>query len=139
MAREIVTSENREEYINKKMNPNADKNPKDVKHISEKYKEHGVISDVYSGKNAIELSRIIVPKEKRGEGIGSKFMSDLIAHADKHEKRIDLSPSKDFGASSIDRLKTFYKKHGFVENKGKHKDYSISHSMYRHPVKSDKE
>ena len=137
MAREIVTSENREEYNNKKMGIKPETKEEDVKDISKKYEEHGVESDLYSGKNGIELSRIVIPKEKRGEGIGSKFMSDLVAHADKHGKRVVLSPSKDFGASSVDRLKEFYKRHGFVENKGRNKDYSISHSMYREPVKKD--
>jgi len=129
MTREIVTSENREDFMKKKLGIEDD-----VKDIAKKYAEHGIDADVYNGKNAIELSKIIVPKENRGEGLGSKFMQDLTAHADKYGKRVDLSPSKDFGASSVSRLKEFYKKHGFVENKGKHKDYSISHSMYRHPV-----
>jgi predicted GNAT family N-acyltransferase len=129
MAREIVTSENRDSFMKKKLGIEDD-----VKDISEKYKKHGIDADVHTGRNAIELSRLVVPKEKRGEGLGSQFMEDLLSHADKNEKRIDLSPSKDFGASSVDRLKQFYKRHGFVENKGRNKDYSISHSMYRHPI-----
>ena len=129
MVAEVVTSENRDAYMKQKLGIEDD-----VKDIAKKYAEHGIDADVYNGKNAIELSKIIVPKENRGEGLGSKFMQDLTAHADKYSKRVDLSPSKDFGASSVARLKEFYKKHGFVENKGKHKDYSISHSMYRHPA-----
>jgi GNAT superfamily N-acetyltransferase len=136
MAREIVTSENREDYMKKKLGMEDESN--DVKNISKKYEEHGVESDLWNGKNAIELSKIVVPKEKRGEGLGSKFMEDLTSHADKEGKRVDLSPSKDFGASSVARLKEFYKKHGFVENKGRNKDFSISHSMYRNPAKKDK-
>jgi len=128
MTREIVTSENRADFIDKKLGIDND-----VKNIAKKYQEHGIDADVYNGKNAIELSKIVVPKDKRGEGLGSKFMQDLISHADKNEKKIVLSPSTDFGASSVNRLKEFYKRHGFVENKGKNKDYSISHSMYRHP------
>jgi predicted GNAT family N-acyltransferase len=129
MAREIVTSENREDYMKKKLGIEDD-----VKDIANKHKEFGIDADVHNGKNAIELSKIVVPKEKRGEGLGSKFMEDLTSHADKNNKRIDLSPSKDFGATSVDRLKGFYKQHGFVENKGRNKDYSISHSMYRKPI-----
>ena len=132
MARDIVTSENRAEFMAKKLGIEND-----VKDIAKKYEEHGIDADVYNGRNAIELSKIVVPKEKRGEGLGSKFMQDLISHADKHEKRIVLSPSKDFGASSVNRLKEFYKKHGFVENKGKNKDYSINHSMYRQPIQKE--
>jgi len=139
MTREIVTSENREEYIAQKLAEKSGKSLEqkdDLKSLSAKYKkEHNVDSDVWDAKRGIELSKIIVPKEKRGEGIGSKFINDLISHADKSGKRIILSPSKDFGASSVERLKDFYKKHGFVENKGKNKDYEISHSMYRNPIK----
>jgi predicted GNAT family acetyltransferase len=142
MPRDIVTSENRDEFIEKKLAERSGKPiEKDgLKSLSEKYeKEHGINADVYDGKRDIELSKIIVPKEKRGSGIGSKFMQDLTSHADKKGKRIVLSPSKDFGASSVDRLKAFYKNHGFVENKGKNKDFSISHSMYRNPVKNETE
>ena len=144
MAREIVTSENRDEYIEKKLSQKLNKPTEEkedgLKTLTEKYqKEHGIDADVWSGRHGIELSKIIVPKEKRGEGIGSKFMEELATHADKEGKRITLSPSKDFGASSIDRLKGFYKKYGFVENKGKNKDFSISHSMYRNPAKKEKQ
>jgi predicted GNAT family N-acyltransferase len=142
MPREIVTSENRDEYIAKKMAEKSGKsNDQDeLKILSEKYqKDHGIDADVWDGKRGIELSKIIGPKEKRGEGLGSKFMEDLSSHADKTGKRIVLSPSKDFGATSVDRLKGFYKKYGFVENKGKNKDFEISHSMYRNPLKNDKQ
>lgn len=143
MAVELVTSENREEYNKKKMaqrrgeKPEAEEKKESVKGLSEKYEKEGIESDLFDGKRGIELSRIVVPKEKRGEGIGSKFMEELTGHADKMKKRIVLSPSTDFGASSIARLKEFYKKHGFVENKGKNKDYEISHSMYRNPTKEE--
>jgi predicted GNAT family N-acyltransferase len=144
MAREIVTSENRDEYIAKKMAEKAGKSVEDkedeLKSLANKYrKEHNIDADVWDGKYAIELSKVVVPKENRGEGIGSKFMEDLASHADKKGRRIVLSPSKDFGASSVDRLKSFYKKYGFVENKGKNKDFSISHSMYRNPAKNEKQ
>jgi predicted GNAT family N-acyltransferase len=144
MARDIVTSENREEYIEKKLaeklNKPVEEKKDDLKALAEKYqKDHGIDADVWSGKRGIELSKVVVPKEKRGGGLGSKFMKELASHADKEGKRIVLSPSKDFGASSVDRLKTFYKSHGFVENKGKNKDYEISHSMYRNPSKKEKE
>jgi len=142
MARDIVTSENRDEYIAKKLAEKSGKriDEDELKILAGRYqKEHGIEADVWDGKRGIELSKIIVPKEKRGEGIGSKFMEELASHADKKGKRIVLSPSKDFGASSVDRLKGFYKKYGFVENKGKHKDYEISHSMYRNPSKKDEQ
>lgn len=81
--------------------------------------------------NQVSLSRIVVPKESRGQGIGTKAMQDLIDFADEQNALMSLSPSTDFGATSINRLKDFYSRFGFVPNKGKYKDYSISESMYR--------
>ena len=139
MTREIVTSENRDEYINKKLMEKREKTQDGdtLDNISDKYQKYGVESDLMDTRHGIELSRIVVPKEKRGEGIGSEFMSDLISHADRKGKRIVLTPAKDFGASSVERLKEFYKRHGFVENKGKNKDFAISHAMYRMPAQKE--
>jgi len=78
------------------------------------------------------LSRVVVDKKQRGEGQGSAFMNDLIAHADEKGHMLALTPSSDFGGS-VPRLHRFYSRYGFVPNKGKHKDYSISEAMYRHP------
>ena len=81
--------------------------------------------------NQISLSRLVVPKESRGQGIGTKAMQDLVDFADEQNALMQLSPSTDFGATSINRLKDFYKRFGFVPNTGKYKDFSISESMYR--------
>lgn len=82
----------------------------------------------------LELSKIIIPKEARNKGIGSKFMQDLINYADQNNIRIVLSPATDFGASSVSRLINFYKNFGFVQNAGKNKDFEITQSMYRNPT-----
>ena len=82
------------------------------------------------------LSKVVVNKKERGEGHGSKFMEDLVRHADERGHTLALTPSSDFGGS-VPRLHRFYGKFGFVANKGKHKDYSISHGMYRHPAKKE--
>lgn len=76
------------------------------------------------------LSKIVVPREQRGEGIGTAFMQDLSAMADKDGVTLALSPSGDFGGS-VGRLNQFYRSHGFVPNKGKYKDFSISETMLR--------
>jgi GNAT superfamily N-acetyltransferase len=83
--------------------------------------------------NSIALNKIVVPPEHRGKGTGSSIMKKITDHADAHGKRILLTPSDNFGASSVGRLNKFYKKHGFVSNSGKNKDYSTSHKMIRHP------
>jgi GNAT superfamily N-acetyltransferase len=96
--------------------------------------QRGITVDAaQSGNNPdlVTLSRIVVPQEQRGQGVGTQAMQDLIGYADEQGKTIALSPSADFGASSVDRLKDFYKRFGFVDNKGKGRDFEISESMYR--------
>jgi GNAT superfamily N-acetyltransferase len=93
----------------------------------------GITLDAYASpeKNNITLSRLLVPENMRGMGLGSSAMSDIVNLADQEGATISLSPSTDFGATSINRLKDFYSRFGFVPNKGKYKDFSISESMYR--------
>ncbi len=92
----------------------------------------GVDVDAYLDEKSrtIKLARLVVPKE---QGIGSKVMEDLAALADEFGLTIALSPSTDFGASSVDRLRRFYQRFGFVRNRGRHKDWQIYESMYRPP------
>jgi hypothetical protein len=78
------------------------------------------------------LNRIEVPKSQRSSGTGTAIMQDFVAAADAQGAVAKLSPSSDFGGS-VPRLKDFYKRFGFVENKGKNADYGISESMYRLP------
>lgn len=101
--------------------------------------KYGVIVDLLgkSNKGDLTLSRIEVPSSERGEGIGSDVMNDIIKYADANGRRIVLTPSTDFGATSVERLKDFYKRFGFVENKGKNKDFSTKESMYREPKQSN--
>tara|TARA_R110000772_G_scaffold125112_2_gene231782 strand:- start:5201 stop:5578 length:378 start_codon:yes stop_codon:yes gene_type:complete len=87
------------------------------------------------------LNKIIIDKEARGGGVGAKAMSKLTSYADKKGKviKLDVGQKGDFGGevTSPAKLKAFYKKLGFVENKGKNKDYEIIQGMYRPPVKSN--
>lgn len=92
---------------------------------------------IYEKGNEITLSKIVVPANIRGSGVGTKAMEDLIRYADIKGKRILLSPSKDYGASSISRLTDFYKRFGFVENKGKTRDFSTRESMIRLPKNTE--
>ena len=91
---------------------------------------------VYENKDTITLSMFEVPKAQRQQGIGSAVMNDLIKYADENHKRIVLTPGlRDprHGTTSRSRLIKFYKRFGFVENKGRAKDFTISNSMYRDP------
>ena len=85
--------------------------------------------------NTLYLSKIAVPEGQRGQGLGTKAMQGVIARADAEGKRVVLSPSTEYGATSVGRLKDFYKRFGFVENKGRNKNYAVSQTMYRDPKK----
>jgi len=84
-------------------------------------------------KGDITLSRIVVPEDKRNTGVGTKVMEEIIKYADANGLKITLTPSTDFGGQSVKRLTDFYKKFGFVENKGDNKDFKIKDAMYRSP------
>ena len=87
---------------------------------------------VSGDKQGLKLDKLIVDKSRRGEGVGSLFMDDLASHADEQGETIRLMADGDFGGSKA-KQKLFYKRAGFVENKGKNKDYSFSENMYRLP------
>lgn len=98
--------------------------------IAERYRAKGAAVDVSERDGSLTLHRIVVPAEARNQGVGSEFMRELVAYADATGKRIDLTPSADFGGSKA-RLVEFYKRHGFVPNKGRTRDLEISEDMYR--------
>lgn len=106
-----------------------------IENFSKKWKDSGVDNFVSHRKsyNQIYLSHVKVPVDHQRRGVGSLFMRDLTQHADHIGASIVLTPSSDFGASKS-RLIKFYKNHGFVENKGRNKDYTISETMYRKPA-----
>lgn len=84
-----------------------------------------------SGDKAV-LSRVVVPKSARNQGRGSEFMAALVRAADDDSARLGLSPSSDFGGSK-GRLEEFYRRFGFVPNKGRNKDFEFMESMVRAP------
>lgn len=84
-------------------------------------------------KKQLRIWKIALPKELRGQGLGSDIMDKIVDWADHVQALITLSPSTSFGATSVNRLRKFYKRFGFVENKGRNKDYSLSDTMYRKP------
>lgn len=85
----------------------------------------------------LELASIVVPKEERKQGTGTAFMEDLVAFADASGKTVELTPAtRDdvHGTTSRGRLVKFYKRFGFVENKGRNKDFTLrSDVMFREP------
>lgn len=92
----------------------------------------GVVFDPAERGNIITLQSIRVPGSMRDKGIGTEIMKALVDHADANGKIIALSPTSDFGGN-LGRLKKFYKGFGFVENKGRNKDFSTKETMIREP------
>lgn len=87
-------------------------------------------------KNRLKLSMISLEKSRMGQGIGTKIMQEIIDFADQHGLTLTLTPAvKDTsaGTTSHNRLIRFYKQFGFVQNKGRNKDFTIFDSMYRKP------
>lgn len=97
-----------------------------------KAKYPGVKISISEGPRGITLNRIEVPQGQRGFGIGTQVMDDFVRMADESGAIAKLDPSSDFGGTPS-RLRKFYKRFGFVENKGRAKDYEISEDMYRLP------
>ena len=87
---------------------------------------------IYENKDSLKLSAIVLNKEKREGGIGTKIMDYLIDYADKTGKIVVLTPSSDYGGSK-QRLIKFYKSFGFVWNRAHHKDFRFKESMIRYP------
>lgn len=87
-------------------------------------------------QGSLSVDNFVVPKEGRKKGTGSLVMNEVISFADKHGLMVTLSPGLQDdmqGTTSRGRLVNFYKRFGFVENKGRSKDFTISAGMYRTP------
>lgn len=76
------------------------------------------------------VDRIVVPPEARGQGEGTRIMSDILRGVDEDGAVVSLTPSGDFGGNKA-RLQDFYKRFGFIDNKGRNRDFEISDAMYR--------
>lgn len=92
----------------------------------------GLKLDLMGTGQRVTLSRIVMPDTGRNTGAGTKVMQRIAAWADQTGTIVALTPSGDFGGNKS-RLTDFYKRFGFVENKGRNRDYEISETMYREP------
>lgn len=102
-------------------------------HLRTHWKEIGVDVFIFLHEPDLNLSSIKVDKDKRGQGLGSVVMKEILDFAQKHNFRVTLTPSKDLGATSVGRLVKFYRSFGFVPNKGRNKDFRISDTMIWNP------
>jgi GNAT superfamily N-acetyltransferase len=97
--------------------------------FQQELRKSGLSVTITSRGNDITLSKIIVPEEARGQGAGTNAIQRLQEFARANGKRILLTPSTDFGATSQTRLERFYSKLGFEKNAGRSRDFSTQESM----------
>lgn len=105
---------------------------KSLADIRTQWESSGIDAAVFESNGVVTLSKIVVPKSERQLGKGTAAMQSLIDYADATGQRIALTPSADFGGNKK-RLAEFYKRFGFVENKGKRKDFTTRETMIREP------
>lgn len=101
-----------------------------INSIKKKYKDDFSKINIYEFDNKISIDLIVA--RETNNGAGTRLMQEICDYADKENKIIILSPSDEFGGNKK-RLIEFYKRFGFVENKGKNKIFEIFESMYREP------
>lgn len=102
--------------------------------VRQQWTDAGIKHSIIESRGRLVLSQIVVPEGERASGKGTVAMQALVDYADQTGQRIELTPSSDFGGNKK-RLAEFYKRFGFVENKGRNKDFEVSEAMYR-PVQA---
>jgi GNAT superfamily N-acetyltransferase len=91
-----------------------------IKEVKTKYK--GIVQDLNlealsdQDGDYINLILIEIKRNRRNQGYGSVILSGIVRLADEYNVRITLWPTDVFGAN-MKRLRTFYRRHGFVLNK----------------------
>jgi GNAT superfamily N-acetyltransferase len=98
--------------------------------LREQWDGAGIKHAISEKGGIITVGQIVVPEGERSKGAGTAAMQALIDYADRTGQHVALSPSEDFGGNKK-RLTEFYKRFGFVENKGKNRAFKTSESMYR--------
>jgi GNAT superfamily N-acetyltransferase len=106
--------------------------------LQSSYPELDKVGMYYDRSNgSLFLSDLYVKEEHRGTGVGTKVMNSIIKFADTENLPIVLIPEPDDDNISPKKLMDFYKKFGFIINKGKRMDYTFSMpfatTMYRMP------
>lgn len=79
-----------------------------------------------------KLASIKVDLDRRRQGLGYQTMRALCEAADAAGVAVALTPVNDFGTSKA-FLARWYRSFGFVSNRGRRADLSVSGSMIRRP------
>jgi hypothetical protein len=99
-------------------------------------KEAAPDADFFISKadDAVRLDKLVIPEGKRNAGQGSAFMQALTQYADENNLNVVLTAAGDFGGSKAGQRR-LYKRFGFVDNKGRAKDFRYQEGMIRQPSK----
>ena len=103
----------------------------DIKY-GKQFNEEVEVSLHGDAKKGYTLSKIEVSGDERNAGQGTKAMQDIVDRMDKEGAIIALTPDDAFGGNK-NRLIKFYKRFGFVPNKGRNKDFRFRETMIRYP------
>lgn len=98
-----------------------------IKELQNKYS--GLELFVSEHINKIHIHELRVPLEIRHQGIGGEVLRVIKEFAVTRGKPVTLSPQAERGYKK--KLDNFYKDNGFVDNKGRNMDYSISYPFGR--------
>lgn len=114
----------------------GDEQPKDKVQLSENLEDklsykYNIDIEIYEYDDYIELKKIVVPKDRRGEGIGSDVIEELIDYCRDTNKSLFVTPSSAFGGN-VNKLTNFYKSFGFKNNKGRYRDFRSMESLVLH-------
>lgn len=90
-------------------------------------KDNDVNLNVAFWDDELWLNILVIPKEKRGQGIGTKVINMLKQYADEHDIPIKLLAHSCYG-TEINKLKSIYRRLGFedyINKKSKLTDFMI--------------
>jgi len=89
----------------------------------------GLELDIWQHENYIELARIELPKDMRDQGIGTQIIQKLQDYAKAQNLPLVVSPEADKNKKQA--LDRFYRNLGFINNKGRNMDYTLSSPFRR--------
>jgi ribosomal protein S18 acetylase RimI-like enzyme len=75
------------------------------------------------------LHQITVREGQRRQGVGSRVMGALVAAADRHRIKLALTPESETVSKTA--LVRFYRRFGFVPNKGRNREFRVQAAMVR--------
>jgi len=114
MAREIVTSENRKEYMEKKLNATKEKPYSSWSLDNDPIFDHE--GNEFAGDDYARIDKLYVPAKERSSGVGRKLLRDTIQEIQQKHPNMPIKlAALPFGEKGLDmeNLVKFYESEGF--------------------------